>query len=132
MIREYRESDLALIKKLHAKQGFTYDMPDLNDPVFLLGAVSDDGAGAAFVKVVGEAYFFLDPEHGQPIDRWETFLNLHHAIRDSAQTAGLSEVGCVIPPEVPKSFHRRLNRLGWQDEPEDWKRKAFHIRKVTL
>jgi hypothetical protein len=107
-------------------------MPDLDDPVFAIGQVAEDGSAAAFVKVVGEAYLFLDPDRGTPFDRWRVLLNLHRTVREKAADLGLSEVGCVIPPGLLKAFHRRLARLGWQDEPENWKRKTYHLRDVTL
>ena len=34
-IREYRESDLAALRAIHAAQGFDYALPDLRNPLFL-------------------------------------------------------------------------------------------------
>lgn len=34
-IREYRESDLATLRAIHAAQGFDYALPDLRNPLFL-------------------------------------------------------------------------------------------------
>jgi hypothetical protein len=107
-------------------------MPDLSDPVFALGSVAEDGSAAAFVKICGEAYLFMDPYHGDPLTRWQTLLKIHEAIRRDAAKLGLSEVSCVVPPNLSKAFHRRLARLGWMDEPKEWQRKTYHLRKVTL
>jgi hypothetical protein len=126
------EADLERIERIWRRQGFDYSMPDLDDPVFAIGKVAEDGSAAAFVKIVGEAYLFLDPNRGTPFDRWRTLLTLHAEVREECAALGISEVGCVLPPGLPKAFHRRLARLGWIDEPEDWKRKTFHLRKVTL
>lgn len=107
-------------------------MPDLSDPVFAVGAVAEDESGipqvAAFLKITAEAYLFLDPEYATPRQRWTTLLAVHEAVRRQAAELGLSEVTAWIPPNLPKAFHRRLSRLGWQEEPEEWKRRAFHIR----
>ena len=35
LIREYRESDLAALRAIHAAQGFDYALPDLRNPLFL-------------------------------------------------------------------------------------------------
>jgi hypothetical protein len=134
-VRAYQESDLESIKALFRAQDLPFDFPDLNDPVFAIGKVIEGRRwieGAAFLKVEAEAYLFLNPSYGDPRDRWQMLLALHEEVRREAAALGLSEVFCVIPPGLPKSFHRRLKRLGWQDEPEDWKRKSFHLRKVTL
>jgi hypothetical protein len=34
-IREYRDSDLAALRAIHASQGFDYALPDLSNPLFL-------------------------------------------------------------------------------------------------
>lgn len=94
--------------------------------------MAEDGSAAAFVKIVGEAYLFLDPEQANPRTRWRTLLGIHEAVRQEAAALGLSEVTCWVPPNLPKSFHRRLSRLGWLEEPQDWKRRAYHLRKVTI
>lgn len=130
MIRPYKQSDLDRIKELHRKQGEQYLFPNLNDPVFAIGQVAEDGT-AAFVKIVGEAYLFLDPEQGTPRQRWQSLLGIHEAVRREAAELGLSEVGCYIPPNLGKAFHRRLTKLGWQMEPSDWQRAAYHLRSVT-
>jgi hypothetical protein len=86
---------------------------------------------AAFLKVTAEAYLFLDPEYGTPRDRWQMLLRIHEDVRRKAKEIGLSEVTCWLPPNLGKAFQRRLRKLGWQDEPTDWKRAAYHIRTVV-
>jgi len=46
LIREYRESDLAALRAIHAAQGFDYPLPDLQNPLFLTKLVlaADDAA----------------------------------------------------------------------------------------
>jgi hypothetical protein len=46
-IREYRESDLASLRALHAAQGFDYAFPDLRNPLFLTKLVLTDDSEAA-------------------------------------------------------------------------------------
>jgi hypothetical protein len=139
-VRAYEARDLKRIEMLHAIQGLPYDMPDLNDPIFAIGKVAEKPPGtaynrieaAAFLKIEAEAYLFLNPNYSDPQTRWQMLLALHEEVRREAAALGLSEVFCAIPPGLPKSFHRRLKRLGWHDEPSDWQRKSFHLRKVTL
>jgi hypothetical protein len=120
---------------LHRMQGFEYEFPDLGDPVFAISSVVEGGGriqAAAFLKIEAEAYFFLNPGYANPLARWQMLLQLHEDVRREATDLGLSEVSCVIPPNLSRAFHRRLVKLGWRDEPEDWKRKTYHLRKVTL
>lgn len=44
-IREYRESDFAALRAIHAAQGFDYALPDLRNPLFLTKLVltAEDG-----------------------------------------------------------------------------------------
>lgn len=51
LIREYRESDLAALRAIHAAQGFEYALPDLSNPLFITklilcdaNAATDDGS----------------------------------------------------------------------------------------
>lgn len=104
--------------------------------MFAVSAIADDESGvpqaAAFLKIEAEAYLFINPEYATPEERWKTLLRIHEAVRWDAKELGLSEVGCYIPPNLSKAFHRRLSKLGWQDEPEAWTRKTYHLRSATL
>lgn len=115
-------------------QGFAYQFPDLNDPVFPIGAVAEDGEAqmAGFLKITAETYLFVNSEYADPLTRWQTLLRLHDAVTRDAAKLGLSEISCVVPPNLSKAFHRRLERLGWQEEPKEWKRMSLHLRNVNL
>ncbi len=133
-IRKYRQSDLARIQELHRRQGFEFDFPDLSDPVFAVSSVVEDGEAqmAAFLKITAESYLFVNPEYADPLARWQTLLRVHEDVKRQATDLGLSEVTCWLPPNLSRAFQRRLRKLGWQEEPEEWKRRAFHIRKTSL
>ena len=132
MIREYRESDLERLKELHRKQGFAYPFPELNDPVFAVGAVAEQNGEAqmaAFLKIHGEAYLFLDPSQGPPEERWKTLLEIHAAVRRQAEELGLDSVTCWIPPNLEKSFAKRLRKLGWAKD--EWAAYSYRIRSIA-
>jgi hypothetical protein len=44
LIREYRDSDLAALRAVHAAQGFDYALPDLRNPLFVTKLVLTDEA----------------------------------------------------------------------------------------
>ncbi len=126
-IREYRETDVPRLRAVYDRQGFTYPFPDLNDRVFFAGAVVEDFSGAAFLRRTAEAYLFIDPDAGTPRQRWQTFLRLHELLRRQAQSVGLHEVYCWVPPELGQSnkFCERLLSLGWREDK--WRNFTFNL-----
>lgn len=129
-VREYKESDLAQLKAIHASQGFDYAFPDLRNPLFVskviltdgdenrrqdAGATNDDEKirGAALLRLTAEAYLLLDRKAGTPREHWQSLLALHAATHRDAWQRGLEDVHAWLPPQIATKFGRRLQRLGW-------------------
>lgn len=53
-IREYKPSDLARLRALHAAQNFDYAFPDLTDPLFLTKLVLEEPASSSHTVIPGE------------------------------------------------------------------------------
>lgn len=127
-VREYRESDLAALRAIHASQGFEYPLPDLSNPLFvtkLILSSERDGEGnaeasqekiigAAFLRLTAEAYLLLDPKAGTPRQRWQWLLQLHAATERDAWQRGLEDVHAWLPPPIAKKFGKRITQLGWR------------------
>jgi hypothetical protein len=139
LVREYRNSDLAQLRAIHAAQGFDYALPDLSNPLFVTKLVltrdapspvaaqhaapvqgqvqsanSDDAiVGAALLRLTAEAYLLLDPRAGTPRQRWQWLLALHDATERDAWQRGLEDVHAWLPPPIARKFGKRLARLGW-------------------
>jgi hypothetical protein len=128
LVREYRESDLAQLRAIHAAQGFEYALPDLSNPLFVTklvlakpDGVSDQSSapqddaivGAALLRLTAEAYLLLDPRAGTPRQRWQSLLALHAAAERDAWQRGLEDVHAWLPPPIAKKFGKRLAHLGW-------------------
>ena len=129
LLREYRESDLAQLRAIHATQGFDYALPDLSNPLLVTklvleksdavpeqsSAAQGGGAivGAAFLRLTAEAYLLLDPRAGTPRQRWQWLLALHAAAERDAWQRGLEDVHAWLPPQIAAKFGKRLARLGW-------------------
>ncbi len=64
LIREYKQSDLEALRRMHASQGFDYPFPDLDDPIFVSKLVleGDDGrpAMASLARLTCEMYLLMD------------------------------------------------------------------------
>jgi hypothetical protein len=142
-VREYRESDLAALRAIHASQGFDYPLPDLSNPLFVTklilsdsdatsreaeavsGNVSEGEAaqppappekiiGAALLRLTAEAYLLLDPRAGTPRQRWQWLLQLHAATERDAWQRGLEDVHAWLPPPIAQKFGKRITQLGWR------------------
>jgi uncharacterized protein involved in type VI secretion and phage assembly len=121
LIREYKESDLDALRRLHAAQGFNYPFPDLSHPLFISKLVLEDDSGApamaVLLRLTAETYLLHDPHAGTPRDRWQRFLVMHEATRRDAAARGLDDAQAFLPPPVARAFGRRLERLGWRRDP---------------
>lgn len=118
-IREYRSGDLDRLRQMHARQGFRYPMPDVEDSSFLVRAVLEDETGApvmaALARLTSEVYLLADPDSATPRERFRRLLTLHEAARREGWRRGLDDAHCWLPPQIAKGFGRRLARLGWRE-----------------
>lgn len=116
-IREYTEEDLESLRKMHARQKFDYQFPDLADPLFLSKLVVEDEAGrpvmASLARLTCEMYLLVDPEAGSPRDRYERMLALQATGERDLLARGLEDAHAWLPPSIAKRFGRRLTALGW-------------------
>jgi hypothetical protein len=141
-VREYRESDLAALRAIHASQGFDYALPSLNNPLFVTKLILSDTEantgeresindnankknadsdapqekiiGAALLRLTAEAYLLLDPKAGTPRQRWNWLLQLHAATEREAWQRGLEDVHAWLPPPIAQKFGKRITQLGWR------------------
>jgi hypothetical protein len=74
-------------------------------------------AMAVLLRLTAETYLLHDPAAATPRLRWQRFLALHEAARNSAADRGLDDVQAFLPPRVARAFGRRLARLGWTHDP---------------
>ena len=116
-IREYSEGDLAALKQIHARQGFDYSFPNLDDPIFISKLVLEDGEGcvvmASLARLTCESYLLADPAAGTPRQRYSRLLSLQRAAERDAFRAGLEDAHAWLPPRIAKRFGRRLEAIGW-------------------
>lgn len=135
-LRELRDSDLPRLRELHALQQFEYAFPDVGRRDFVLRLVwvdeNDQAVSAVLARQTVELYFITDRHFRTPRWRFEGFRLLHEHVRVWLEKQGYSDAHCWIPPQIQKSFGRRLiSGFGWQ--VNDWlclsretKRKRDH------
>lgn len=130
-IRRYRSEDEPSLRKMHAQQGFAYELPDINDPIFLTKLVLEDDEGRPVMAVLArlscELYLLAEPGAGTPRERLAAFLALHGSAERELGRRGLEDGTCWVPPQIEKAFGRRLARLGWVRDP--W---PSYSRKIAV
>ena len=118
MIRDYRPEDDQAVKEIHATQGFDYNL-NLNDPLFFIKKVREvDGrvVAAMFLRITAETYLLVA---GSPEAKGRAILELQPDVLREAYEQGLSDIICVIPPEISQEFSPVLERMGWSRN-RDW------------
>lgn len=117
-VRELCGKDVERLRELHAASGFAYDFPDLNRREFTilrcLVDESDAVVQAVLVRNTCELFFIGDSLWRTPKWRFESFRLLHEHIRIACHDYGYTDAHAWIPPQLAKSFTRRLMRgFGW-------------------
>jgi len=135
LVREYKESDLDALRRMHASQGFEYPFPDIDDPIFVSKLVLEDESGgpvmASLARLTCEMYLLIDrdaqrakqthcgnPPHStgsraQAMQRYDWLVALHAAGERDLFARGLDDAHAWLPPPIAKRFGRRLEALGW-------------------
>lgn len=122
-IREFAPADLETLNQMHRQQGFSYEFPDLSDPLFVSKLVMEDDSGrlvmASIARLTCEMYLLMDPEAGSPRDRFERIRALHRLGEWDLSARGLDDAHAWLPPRVARRFGKRLEALGWVRD-SDW------------
>lgn len=117
IVRQYRAEDLAALQRMHASQGFDYPLPDIDDPLFVTKVVLEDGDGkpvmAALGRLTCEAYLLADRGAGTPREKFQRLLILEREALADAESRGLADAHCWLPPGIARRFGQRLENLGW-------------------
>lgn len=122
IVRDYQEKDMPLLLKWHEASGFQYQFPDFKQQNFIANKVIVEGelpVAAAAARITVEIYGFCDKDWGTPGTRLEALMLLQDAIAKELREQKIEDAHAWLPPEVSKSFGRRLMRkLGWK--PLTW------------
>lgn len=119
MIRDIRPEDIETVKDIQKAQGFEYPMPNLTSPLILVKKVREvDGrvVAAMFLRLTAETFLVTT---GSPVVIGRSWEELQAEVTREAYEKGLSEIVCVVPPEIVESFAPAMERLGWE-RTKDW------------
>jgi hypothetical protein len=94
--------------------GFGYPFPELRIQDVGKVVTEDDRIVMAALGVpIIECYLLVSPNSGTPGERLLNLKALHAAIRAELKERGYQWGQSDIPPEIEKSFGKRLKKLGW-------------------
>lgn len=129
LIREYKDSDLDDIKRMHKASGFGYGLPPM-DECFSKRVVEDEsGIGmVSMLRHCAEAYLICDPKWRNGAWRFEALRQLQAVANDDARQVGVVEALAAIPPVVEQRFRRRLINTGWVRCRTKW---IWYAKKVV-
>lgn len=115
MIRRYKKTDLEAVRKIHAKVGYGFKLPNLNT-MEISYVVEEGGRVVAFAGAEMEAQIFgiFDPDWGSPHLRHRAICNLHAPVAKQLDLRGVKTANVAVDPKFPK-FGKRLSRMGWSE-----------------
>ncbi len=124
-VRDLNFIDWPVIERWHEQSGFGYPLPDPNSEAFAAMKLVTDGnrpVGAALARMTVEIYGFCDPDWGTPAMRLEMLRVLHQAIGAEMKKQRIRTAHAWLPPQLAKSFGRRLKKLfRWNEPAADWR-----------
>src|SRR5580765_6293540 len=114
-IRKLNAADIPRVLELHKAMHADYAL-DLDDSFAIRNGLFN-GTGEPAVVVLGrltaECFLLMDRSWRSPADRWNALQRLSLYSVNQAKALGIGEVHCFVPPEMERSFGRRLYRQGW-------------------
>lgn len=116
MIRDFQPEDAESLKMIHKSQGLDYSIPDLTSPLILVKKVREVNGqivGACFLRLTAETFLLVQ---GSPEARGRSIEELQPEVLREAYEKGLSDIVCVVPPEISEGFSKALERLGWEKD----------------
>lgn len=115
--RKAEPRDFPVLQEIFRKQGFDYSLPDFGSTNIIAKRVLVDAHDVpvmgAIERVTTESFGFFDPGWETPGWRLAGFKILHASMQRELREKGITDTHCWIPPEIEKSFGRRLKKFGW-------------------
>ncbi len=110
-IRPVEISDIPSLRNMHALSGLDYKFPDLTSEFMeAVLVIESDGVpvAACAAERIPQLYLWMEDDH--PAARMHYIKVLHDAMAKVLSSKGYHEANCFIPPQLERSFGRRLMR----------------------
>jgi len=113
MIRALQPSDIPTLRNLYEMSGLPYTFPDLRGPlmesVLVVADDNDVPVAACAAERIIQLYLLID-DSLHPAAKLRYIKQLHTHLSVVLKSKGYQEANCFVPPEMEKSFGRRLMR----------------------
>ncbi len=111
IVRAMVPSDIPSIRQMHELSGIGYPLPDLRSPFMeAVLVIESDGVPVAACSARRIPELSLWMEDTYPATRIHYVKALHEAMEKVLSSKGYHEANCFIPPQLERSFGRRLMR----------------------
>ena|SRR5690242_21295697 len=117
MIRALKPSDIPTLRNWYETSGFSYDFPDVRgdrmESVLVFTDDNDAPLAAVAAERIVQLYLWMD-ENLHPAAKLRIIRELHDGMVPVLRSKAYHEANCFLPPELEKSFGRRLmNTFKW-------------------
>jgi hypothetical protein len=116
IVRPVKISDLPTLRNMHAMSGLDYKFPDITGPMMeSVLVIESDGVpvAACAAERITQLYLWME-EVDHPAAKLHYVKILHEALATELRKKGYTCTEAYIPPQLEKSFGRRLMRnFGW-------------------
>jgi len=117
MIRALQPSDIPSLRAMFEQSGLEYAFPELGGPLMesVLVVVDQNDAPVAAVAAerIVQLYLLVDETLG-PVAKFQAIREMHKSMATALRDKGYNGAEAFVPPELEKSFGRRLMRtFGW-------------------
>jgi hypothetical protein len=115
VIRQYQPSDFAILRRIHADNGYGVDFNLLTFPHRLVLEENGKILGAILGRLSMQVDLILDRDGGNPRTapiRWERLKELVRAGDEHCSALNVHHTHCFVPREIEKSYGQRLISIG--------------------
>ena len=108
-------SDIPVLRNMYEMSGLAYEFPDLHamEEVLVVTDEQDRPIAAAAAERILQLYLWAN-DSIHPAARLRAVKALHEGMATRLREKGYNQVNCFLPPEMEKSFGRRLMQMfGW-------------------
>lgn len=112
-----RASDIPILRAMFEASGFEYSFPDLESSQFETVQVVTDGEDRPLMAVAAKRtieLYLLRGDFEHPGATLHAINQLHVSVANALRLKGYDEANAFLPPQVERSFGKRLMRsFGW-------------------
>src|ERR1700675_2936345 len=124
VVRDYKESDFEVVKKIHESTQIDYKFPDIHSDLFLVRKVLElDGkvVMAAGMYIQAEVYLWSSKEDwGDPEQKLAAIRALDKEVMKATWLKGVDCAVLWLPPGMERFGERLVEDLGFTKDRDNW------------